>query len=73
MQINIATGEAVVYAFQNRNPEKAVSSSKRERLERYIMYLKEYLQKHDDVDEQTRKSFEEDIVETEEELRQLEK
>ena len=63
MQINITIGDTV----QDGNYEKVTSSTKREKLERHIKVVKRHLEKYD-VDEQTRKDFEEEIVETEAEL-----
>jgi hypothetical protein len=70
MQINIATGDAAIYAVQDGNYEKVTASTKREKLERHIRVLKRHLGEHK-VDEQTRKDFEEEIVETEAELNKL--
>lgn len=70
MQINIATGDAVIHAVQDGNCERITVSTKKEKLERHIRVLKRHLEKYD-VDEQTRKDFEEEIVETEEELKSL--
>ena len=66
MQINITIGDTV----QDGNYEKVTSSTKREKLERHIKVVKRHLEKYD-VDEQTRKDFEEEIVETEAELNKL--
>lgn len=48
-----------------------VSASRRERLEKRLIYLKDYLQKYDDVDEQIYNSFSKEIAEIEEELGKL--
>ena len=70
MQINIATGDAVIHAVQDGNYEKVTVSTKREKLERHIRVLKRHLEKYK-VDGQTRKDFEEEIAETEAELNKL--
>lgn len=70
MQINVATGDAVIHAVQNGEYEKVTASSRTEQLERCIELLKWRLDK-DDCDEQTRRYFEEWIGELEEEIRQL--
>lgn len=70
MQINIATGDAVIHAVQNGEYEKVTASSRKEQLERHIALLKNHLIKND-CDEQTRNDFEEWIAELEEELKQL--
>lgn len=70
MQINIATGDAVIHTFQDGTHEKVTASSKKEKLERRIRVLKRHLEKYC-VDEQTRRDFEQEIAETEEELRRL--
>lgn len=70
MQINIATGDAVIHVVQDGNYEKVTASTKREKLERHIRVLKRHLEKYE-VDEQTRKDFEEEIAETEAELNKL--
>lgn len=70
MQINIATGDAVIHAVQDGNYEKVTTSTKKEKLERHIRVLKRHLERYD-VDEQTRRDFEDEIAETEEELKKL--
>lgn len=70
MQINIATGDAVIHAVQDGKHEEVTVSSKKEKLERHIRVLKRHLEKYD-VDEQTKHDFEQEIAEIEEELRQL--
>ena len=70
MQINIATGDAVIHAVQDGNYEKVTSSTKREKLERHVRVLKRHLDKYE-VAEQTRKDFEKEIAETEAELSKL--
>lgn len=70
MQINIATGDAIINAVQDRNLEKVTTSTKREKLERRIGALKRHLEKYD-VDEQTKRDFEEEIAEIEAELNAL--
>lgn len=70
MQINIATGDAVIHAVQNGEYEKVTASSRTEQLERRIALLKRHLAKYD-CDEQTRRDFEEWIGELEEEIRLL--
>lgn len=47
------------------------SSSRRERLEKRLIYLNDYLQKYDDVSEQIYNSFSKEIAEIEEELGKL--
>ena len=47
------------------------SSSRRERLEKRLIYLKDYLQKYDGVSEQIYNSFSKEITEIEEELGKL--
>lgn len=47
------------------------SSSRRKRLEKRLIYLKDYLQKYDDVSEQIYNSFSKEIAEIEEELGKL--
>ena len=47
------------------------SSSRRKRLEKRLIYLKDYLQKYDDVSEQIYNSFSKEITEIEEELGKL--
>ena len=47
------------------------SSSRRERLEKRLIYLQDYLQKYDDVSEQIYNSFSKEIAEIEEELGKL--
>lgn len=70
MQINIAIDNAVIHAVQDGNYEKVTASTKREKLERHIRVLNRHLEKYE-VDEQTRKDFEEEIAETEAELNKL--
>lgn len=70
MQINIATGDAVIHATQDGNYEKVTVSSRREKLERRLRVLKRHLEKYE-LDEQTKHDFEQEIKEVEEELRQL--
>ena len=47
------------------------SSSRRERLEKRLIYLNDYLQKYDDVSEQIYNNFSKEIAEIEEELGKL--
>lgn len=47
------------------------SSSRRERLEKRLIYLNDYLQKYDDVSEQIYNNFSKEIAEIEEELEKL--
>ena len=47
------------------------SSSRRERLEKRLIYLNDYLQKYDDVSEQIYNSFSKEIAEIEEKLGKL--
>lgn len=47
------------------------SSSRRERLEKRLIYLNDYLQKYDDVNEQIYNNFSKEIAEIEEELGKL--
>lgn len=47
------------------------SSSRREMLEKRLIYLHDYLQKYDDVSEQIYNSFSKEIAEIEEELGKL--
>ena len=47
------------------------SSSRRERLEKRLIYLQDYLQKYDDVSEQIYNSFSKEIAEIEEKLGKL--
>mgnify|MGYP006958732728 FL=1 len=47
------------------------SSSRRERLEKRLIYLQDYLQKYDDVSEQIYNNFSKEIAEIEEELGKL--
>ena len=47
------------------------SSSRRERLEKRLIYLNDYLQKYDDVSEQIYNNFSKEISEIEEELGKL--
>lgn len=70
MQINIATGDAVIHAVQDGRHEDITVSSRREKLEKHIRVLKRHLEKYD-VDEQTRRDFEKEIAETEDELKLL--
>lgn len=70
MQINIAKGDAVIHAVQDGRHEDITVASRREKLERHIGVLKRHLEKYD-IDEQTRRDFEQEIAETEDELRQL--
>lgn len=72
MQVNIATGNGIVNAVQDGNHEEVTVSSRKEKLERHIRVFKRHLEKYD-VDEQTRRDFEEEIAETEEEIKELEK
>lgn len=37
MQINIATGDAIIHAVQDGNYEKVTASTKREKLERHMI------------------------------------
>ena len=59
-----AEWDGVVDAFQD-------SSSIRERLEKRLIYLNDYLQKYDDVSEQIYNNFSKEIAEIEEELGKL--
>lgn len=70
MQINIAKGNAIIHAVQDGMHEEVTVSSRRDKLEKHIIVLKNHLEKYD-VDEQTRQDFEKEIAETEDELRQL--
>ena len=47
------------------------SSSRRERLEKRLIYLNDYLQKYDDVSEQIYNNFSKEFAEIEEELGKL--
>ena len=47
------------------------SSCRRERLEKRLIYLQDYLQKQDDVSEQIYNSYSKEIAEIEEELGKL--
>lgn len=64
MEKKAAEWDGVVDAVQD-------SSSRRERLEKRLIYLKDYLQKYDDVSEQIYNSFSKEIAEIEEELGKL--
>lgn len=46
-------------------------SSRRERLDKRLIYLQDYLQKYDDVSEQIYNSFSKEIAEIEEKLGKL--
>lgn len=70
MQINIATGNAVVHAVQNKNCEDVSVSARKEVLKRRINILQQHLGTYD-IDKQTRQDFEEEIAEIEEELKFL--
>lgn len=70
MQINIATGNAVVYAVQDKNCEDVSVSARKEVLKRRINILQRHLETYD-IDKQTRQDFEEEIAEIEEELKFL--
>ena len=72
MQINIATGNAVINATQNSSCEKTTIFSTAEEFERYIRILKRHLGRSD-IDEQIRIEFEKEIAEAEEELEKLRK
>lgn len=67
MQINIATGDGVIHAVQDRNYEKVTASTRRKILERRIKLCKKHLEVNK-VDEQTQRGFEEIIAESEAEL-----
>lgn len=64
MEKKAAEWDGVVDAVQD-------SSSRRERLEKRLIYLKDYLQKYDGVSEQIYNSFSKEITEIEEELGKL--
>lgn len=64
MEKKAAEWDGVVDAVQD-------SSSRRERLEKRLIYLQDYLQKYDDVSEQIYNSFSKEIAEIEEELGKL--
>lgn len=68
MQINIATGNAVINVAQNTYGVSQAES--KESLERQIRVLKNHLAKYP-VDDQTRRNFEEEIAELEKELKKL--
>lgn len=70
MQINIATGNAVVYTVQDKNCEDVSVSARKEVLKRRINILQRHLETYD-IDKQTRQDFEEEIAEIEEELKFL--
>lgn len=70
MQINIATGNVVVYAVQDKNCEDVSVSARKEVLKRRINILQRHLETYD-IDKQTRQDFEEEIAEIEEELKFL--
>lgn len=70
MQINIASGDAVICAVQDNVSEQVKALSQKEKLERHIRVLKRHLTKFQ-VDEETRRDLEEEIKETEERLRCL--
>lgn len=69
MQINVATGDAIIYASQDNITESVTISSKREKLERHIHVMKRHLE--NEKDEQTICDFLEEIKECEEELEKL--
>ena len=64
MEKKAAEWDGVIDAVQD-------SSSRRERLEKRLIYLKDYLQKYDGVSEQIYNSFSKEITEIEEELGKL--
>ena len=64
MEKKAAEWDGVIDAVQD-------SSSRRERLEKRLIYLKDYLQKYDGVSEQIYNSFSKEIIEIEEELGKL--
>lgn len=64
MKKKAAEWDGVVDAVQD-------SSSRRKRLEKRLIYLKDYLQKYDGVSEQIYNSFSKEIAEIEEELGKL--
>lgn len=71
MQINIATGNAVIHAVQDREQEKVTADTRKEQLKRRIQLLRKNLVKYGD-NETTKRGFEQHIAELEEELSQLE-
>lgn len=64
MEKKAAEWDGVIDAVQD-------SSSRRKRLEKRLIYLKDYLQKYDGVSEQIYNSFSKEIAEIEEELGKL--
>lgn len=64
MEKKAAEWDGVVDAVQD-------SSCRRERLEKRLIYLQDYLQKYDDVSEQIYNSYSKEIAEIEEELGKL--
>lgn len=64
MEKKAAEWDGVVDAVQD-------SSSRRERLDKRLIYLQDYLQKYDDVSEQIYNSFSKEIAEIEEKLGKL--
>ena len=69
MQINIASGNATIYVSQENSYKKNLT--KKEELERNLRVFKRHLKRFN-VDEQTKRDFEQEIHDIEQELASLE-